>query len=186
MKLMLFTFVASLVLVGSNMQTASAHSLTTTQKTVLKKKYYHASGYIKVIGKQARRTIYHPNPRISHKWRLAVKYLIEVKTNAWNALHPPVLKPTLTSTTDGGWLDNAFLCIHHYEGSWTANTGNGYYGGLQMDLSFQSSYGSEYLDLWGTADNWPVWAQINAAERAYHSGRGFGPWPNTARMCKLI
>ncbi len=26
-------------------------------------------------------------------------------------------------------LQQAFLCIHHYEGSWTANTGNGYYGG---------------------------------------------------------
>ena len=31
------------------------------------------------------------------------------------------------------WLNDAFLCIHHYEGAWTSNTGNGYYGGLQMD-----------------------------------------------------
>ena len=79
------------------------------------------------------------------------------------------------------WLNDSFLCIHHYEGAWNSNTGNGYYGGLQMDLAFQGSYGAEFLHRWGTADNWPVWAQLQAAVRAYQSGRGFYPWPNTAR-----
>ena len=78
------------------------------------------------------------------------------------------------------------MCIHHYEGAWNSNTGNGYYGGLQMDLTFQSLYGAEFLNRWGTADNWPVWAQLQSAVRAYQSGRGFGPWPNTARACGLI
>jgi hypothetical protein len=81
------------------------------------------------------------------------------------------------------WLYNAFLCVHHYEGAWNANTGNGYYGGLQMDLNFQTSYGKDFLHQWATADNWPIWAQVTAAIRAYASGRGFGPWPNTARAC---
>jgi hypothetical protein len=84
------------------------------------------------------------------------------------------------------WLNDAFLCIHHYEGAWNANTGNGYHGGLQMDLRFQASYGAEFLHRWGTADSWPVWAQLQAAARAYQSGRGFSPWPNTARACGLI
>ena len=83
-------------------------------------------------------------------------------------------------------LEQAFLCIHHYEGAWNSNTGNGYYGGLQMDVAFQSLYGSEFLHRWGTADRWPVWAQIETAARAYRSGRGFYPWPNTARACGLI
>jgi hypothetical protein len=83
-------------------------------------------------------------------------------------------------------LSSAFLCIHHYEGAWTANTGNGYYGGLQMDRRFQSLYGSDFVARWGTADNWPAWAQLQAAVRAYQSGRGFYPWPNTARACGLI
>jgi hypothetical protein len=83
-------------------------------------------------------------------------------------------------------LSAAFECIHHYEGAWNANTGNGYYGGLQMDLSFQGSYGAEFLRRWGTADNWPAWAQLQAAVRAYQSGRGFYPWPNTAQACGLI
>jgi hypothetical protein len=83
-------------------------------------------------------------------------------------------------------LVRAFSCIHAYEGSWTANTGNGYYGGLQMDVSFEHRYGPEFVRRWGTADNWPVWAQLQAAVRAYQSGRGFWPWPNTARLCGLI
>jgi hypothetical protein len=83
-------------------------------------------------------------------------------------------------------LSSAFLCIHHYEGAWNSNTGNGYYGGLQMDRGFQSLYGRDFVSRWGTADNWPAWAQLQAAVRAYRSGRGFYPWPNTARACGLI
>ena len=83
------------------------------------------------------------------------------------------------------WLGQAFACIHRYEGAWDANTGNGYYGGLQMDISFQSRYGSGYLGRYGTADRWPVWAQLETAYRAYRAGRGFQPWPNTARACGL-
>ncbi|HEU5363174.1 MAG TPA: hypothetical protein VFU56_07505 [Gaiellaceae bacterium] len=84
------------------------------------------------------------------------------------------------------FLEDAFLCIHRYEGAWNANTGNGYYGGLQMDVGFQTRYGADYLRRWGTADNWPSWAQVHAAVRAYRSGRGFYPWPSTARVCGLI
>jgi hypothetical protein len=84
------------------------------------------------------------------------------------------------------WLGDSLLCIHRYEGAWNSNTGNGYYGGLQMDLTFQGRYGADFLQRWGTADNWPVWAQLQAAVRAYQSGRGFSPWPNTARACGLL
>jgi hypothetical protein len=84
------------------------------------------------------------------------------------------------------WLTDAFTCIHRYEGAWNANSGNGYYGGLQMNSGFMSTYGDEYVRRWGTADRWPAWAQIGAAVRAYRSGRGFWPWPNTARACGLL
>ncbi len=83
-------------------------------------------------------------------------------------------------------LGQAFLCIHRLEAAWNANTGNGYYGGLQMDLSFQARYGARYLGRFGTADRWPVWAQLDAAVTAYRAGRGFWPWPNTARACGLL
>jgi Transglycosylase-like domain len=84
-----------------------------------------------------------------------------------------------------GWLNGAFLCIHRFEGAWTSNTGNGYYGGLQMDRRFMVTYGHDFVGRWGTADNWPVWAQLEAAARAYPA-RGFTPWPNTARACGLL
>lgn len=84
-----------------------------------------------------------------------------------------------------------FSCIYGYEkgpDGPATNTGNGFYGGLQMDEGFQSTYGREFLRQWGTADKWPVWAQVVAARRARdgygrHGARGYGPWPNTARLC---
>ena len=81
---------------------------------------------------------------------------------------------------------SAWLCLQRHEGSWRANTGNGYYGGLQMDLSFQRAYGRDFLRRWGTADRWPPAAQVVVADRAYRAGRGFTPWPNTARACGLL
>src|SRR5262245_10357826 len=80
----------------------------------------------------------------------------------------------------------AWLCIHRREGPWNANTGNGYYGGLQMDISFQKAYGRSLLRKKGRAHKWLPLEQIWVAERAYRSGRGFYPWPNTARACGLI
>ncbi len=85
---------------------------------------------------------------------------------------------------------NQWLCIHRYEQNptqgWATRTGNGYYGGLQMDISFQRSYGGFLLARKGTADNWTALEQMWVAERAHRSGRGFHPWPNTARYCGLI
>jgi hypothetical protein len=87
------------------------------------------------------------------------------------AQHPPHLRQ--------------WLCIHHYEGSWT-DAGAPYYGGLQMDLGFQRRYGGRLLQAKGTADHWLPLEQIWVAERAHRTGRGFYPWPNTARACGLI
>jgi hypothetical protein len=98
--------------------------------------------------------------------------------NAWRhrehvvwrrANHPPAL--------------NGWLCIHHYEGSWT-DSGSPYWGGLQMDLSFQATYGGWLLQHKGTADHWSPLEQIWVAVRASRS-RGFSPWPNTAHYCGM-
>ena len=78
----------------------------------------------------------------------------------------------------------AFLCIHHYEGSWT-DGGAPYYGGLQMNLGFQHTYAPWLLRTKGTADHWTPLEQMWTAEKAARS-RGFWPWPNTARFCGLI
>ena len=78
-----------------------------------------------------------------------------------------------------------WLCIHRYEGSWS-DQGTPYYGGLQMDISFQRHYGRYLLSRKGTANHWSPLEQMWVAERAFRSGRGFYPWPNTARYCGLI
>jgi Transglycosylase-like domain len=80
-----------------------------------------------------------------------------------------------------------FMCIYDGENGgygWSANTGNGYFGGLQMDLDFQRDWGLEFFRAWGTADHWPAEVQIAVAIRAYLQ-RGWNPWPNTSRMCGL-
>jgi len=79
------------------------------------------------------------------------------------------------------WIVNAFQCIHSYEGSWSANTGNGYYGGLQFGYGEWRRFGGQFAP---RADMASPAEQI-AAGIAYHSVAGFGPWPLTARRCGL-
>jgi hypothetical protein len=87
------------------------------------------------------------------------------------AQHPPRMKQ--------------WLCIHSSEGPWN-DPDPPYYGGLQMDITFQQAYGADLVRRKGTADHWTPLEQIWVAERAYRSGRGFYPWPNTARYCGVI
>jgi hypothetical protein len=79
----------------------------------------------------------------------------------------------------------AWLCIHRYEGAWT-DPNPPYYGGLQMDIGFMRRYGAGLLHRKGTADHWTPLEQMWTAQRAHRDGRGFYPWPNTARVCGLI
>ena len=78
-----------------------------------------------------------------------------------------------------------WLCIQGYEGRWN-DPGAPYYGGLQMNYGFMATYGRELLRRKGTADHWTPLEQMIVAERARRSGRGYYPWPNTARWCGLI
>ena len=87
------------------------------------------------------------------------------------ALHPPHLRE--------------WQCIHRFEAAWNDPYAP-YYGGLQMDLGFQRTYGARLLARKGTADRWTPLEQMWVAERALRSGRGFAAWPNTARVCGLL
>jgi hypothetical protein len=78
---------------------------------------------------------------------------------------------------------DAWVCIHRHEAAWN-DTGDPYWGGLQMDRGFMRAYGRDMITRHhgGLADTWTPAEQIVVAERAYHS-RGFAPWPQTARSC---
>lgn len=81
------------------------------------------------------------------------------------------------------WRD--WLCIHSHEGAWN-DAGDPYWGGLQMDRGFMQTYAPGALLKRGWANVWTPREQMLVAERAYASGRGFGPWPVTARACGLL
>jgi hypothetical protein len=79
-----------------------------------------------------------------------------------------------------GWV-----CIHRYEGSWH-DSGDPYWGGLQMDRGFMRAYAPRVLLRRGWANRWTALEQMWVAERAHRSGRGYWPWPSTARFCGLL
>lgn len=96
---------------------------------------------------------------------------------------------TRLSYPTGHWLDGAFLCIHRWErgrNGWQTSTGNGYYGGLQMDVAFSQAWGPEWAKQRFGANPawWPASVQIAAAIHAW-TVRGFSPWPSTRKLCGL-
>lgn len=73
--------------------------------------------------------------------------------------------------------------MHHYEGAWNANTGNGYTGGMQFDTgTWLGNGGGVY------APEAYLATPHDQLVVAYHTwqARGWQPWPTTARMCGLI
>jgi len=85
-------------------------------------------------------------------------------------------------------LDN-LLCIHTYEGTWDAvsDTVPTYYGGLQMDATFEATYGADVLAYRDGADAnlWPKHDQLMVGYRGYRE-RGYTPWPVAAAACGLL
>ncbi len=84
----------------------------------------------------------------------------------------PTPRPVVSTTVDGSVWDRLAQC--ESGGNWSINTGNGYYGGLQFNLSTWQAYGG------GEFAAYPHQAtreeQIIVAERL-HAVRGFQPWP---------
>jgi len=161
--------------------TADAASTRSTRSALIKEidELRHTTWHWqRLMGKTRTPTTFAERRTADAEYRRWVRNLWQRRALAAKRLaaHPP---------HRAGWL-----CIHRYERhpgqGWATRTGNGYYGGLQMDISFQRAYGPELLRRKGTADNWTAIEQMWVAERAYQSGRGFYPWPNTARYCGLI
>jgi hypothetical protein len=122
----------------------------------------------RTMGKSLTRSLKNPPADVAAKIAVWRQVAAQVRRRAQNPPHK-----------------REWLCIHHYEGAWN-DPNPPYYGGLQMDLGFQRTYGRQLLATKGTADHWTPLEQMWVAERAHRAGRGFYPWPNTARYCGLI
>jgi hypothetical protein len=81
--------------------------------------------------------------------------------------------------------EHAWRCLQRHEGSWR-DPHDPYWGGLQMDRTFMRQYAPRHLLRRGWANTWTAVEQMWVGERALRAGRGFYPWPNTARICGLI
>lgn len=79
----------------------------------------------------------------------------------------------------------AWRCLQRHEGAWN-DSNDPYWGGLQMDRAFMRTYAPRHLLRRGWANTWKPIEQMWVAERAHRAGRGFYPWPNTARLCGLL
>jgi hypothetical protein len=109
--------------------------------------------------------------RVRPSTRSVLRFWVRAAGRAYtNAIHPPHKR--------------AWLCIHRYEGAWR-DSGDPYWGGLQMDRGFMARYAPPHLLRRGFADRWSPLEQMWVAERAFRHG-GFYAWPNTARICGLI
>lgn len=111
-------------------------------------------------------------------WRATAKKL---RAAAENGRHNP---GTAGATSLAVPHLSAWLCIHSHEGAWT-DSGDPYWGGLQMDRAFMSAYATRRLLARGWANVWSPREQMWVAERAWRV-RGFSPWPTTAAMCGLL
>jgi len=78
-------------------------------------------------------------------------------------------------------FDNVAVC--ESGANWSINTGNGYYGGLQEDMTFWVTYGG--LEYAPRPDLATRTQQIAVAMRARDSGRGYRPWPNCGWRASL-
>ena len=138
--------------------------------------------WLKLVARKLSKLTQHPRPTVSRtraefdsllRYRLWLRdaWRIRAERARYRAHHPP--------------HRSEWLCIHRFEGSWT-DPNSPYYGGLQMDISFQRTYGAALRRRKGTANRWEPYEQMWIAERAVKAGRGFYPWPLTARSCGLI
>jgi len=96
------------------------------------------------------------------------------------SLAPQVVVEAPPSAPAYGVWDRLAMCESTQ--NWSANTGNGYTGGLQFDQPTWRAYGG--LEYAGAAYLATRTQQIAVAERL-HAARGFQPWPVCSRRLGL-
>lgn len=182
-KLLLLPVLAALLLSAAGATLASVSSpsqgaATTTTKPA-RKTVRHVNP---LLVRRLRRTVWHWQSVMGVRLRAYAKAPLHTRQalQYWRRQARHVARLATRPPHKSGWL-----CIHRYEGNWR-DSGDPYWGGLQMDRGFMRTYAPRVLLRRGWADHWTALEQMWVAERAHKSGRGYWPWPNAARFCGLI
>jgi uncharacterized protein YabE (DUF348 family) len=109
---------------------------------------------------------------VTYQLRFRNGEVVKTKVVKQQVLRQPVSRIVKvgTKTVDTGIWDRIAAC--ESGGNWAANTGNGYYGGLQFNLGTWQSYGGS-----GRPDQNSREQQIAVAERVRDAEGGYGAWP---------
>ncbi|MFB6956430.1 transglycosylase family protein [Streptomyces sp. NPDC056309] len=99
---------------------------------------------------------------------------------AGSAIAIPLIGAGGASAADGSAWDKVAKC--ESGGAWSANTGNGYYGGLQLTQDDWEKYGG--LDYASSADQASRSQQIAVAEKLL-ADKGPGAWPTCGLLSGL-
>jgi len=100
---------------------------------------------------------------------------IVLRQNVLSAPISTIVKVGTRTVPDGSVWDRIAQC--ESGGNWHANTGNGYYGGLQFNLGTWQAYGgTSRPDLVSREQ------QIAVAERVRDASGGYGAWPVCGRL----
>ena len=136
--------------------------------------------------------------RTTQQWFFAAAGLLPVCYNPAmrSALVAVAVALAVTASANAGsrqpsatWLAQA-QCIHQHEGPWTANTGNGYYGGLQFAKETWLRAGGSREDAFAHPGDarFPftptVREQLRVAWRLYlHDGGTWKSWGAVGAAC---
>ena len=113
---------------------------------------------------------------VTYKLRFRNGNLVQRSVVSQNVLRQatPTVVLVGTKTVDTGVWDRIAAC--ESGGNWAANTGNGYYGGLQFNLGTWHAYGGP-----GRPDQQSRETQISIAEKVRDASGGYGAWPVCGR-----
>lgn len=107
----------------------------------------------------------------------SIKRIIGTTATAAAIVAVPLATGAGTASAAGGH-DWSGVAECESSGNWSANTGNGYYGGLQFSPSTWAAYGGT-----GSPHNASQAEQIRVAENVLE-GQGPGAWPTCGKLLK--
>jgi hypothetical protein len=190
LRKLVLTLIFAAVLIGGQTAHASSNAKLMKCSSKMPVKWHLRCGQINVHkGKTALRFLRN-NPKAGSKrsrsnLKRSAKYLIQygrrhIRAAQWRGV------PLPKSLSDAwAWYNRSDTqCVVNHEGGFSSVNSAGYYGRFQMDVSFQKEthFGRWAYSRWGTANNWPSWAQVVHAYDVW-TRSGWSRWPTYYNYC---